>query len=55
MSAERRMDREVRGYLQRRLDILRDVVESARVFSKKYNDALDELEELGELLGVEVD
>lgn len=48
------MDPEVRAYLLRRYETVEEVVDRSRVFSKKYNEAVDELEELGELLGIEV-
>jgi hypothetical protein len=44
---------EVLGYLQRRRDAVHEVVDTAPVFRKKYNEACDELEELNELLGIE--
>lgn len=42
-----------RAYLLRRLLELEDIVASVPVFGKKYNAALDELDELYELLGLE--
>jgi len=48
----KKMDPEVRGYLQRRHDAVYEVVDTARVFGKRYNDACTELEELQELLGI---
>ena len=42
----------VRGYLRRRLEALQEIVDTARVFGKRYNAAVDELEEIEELLDI---
>ena len=42
----------VRGYLRRRLEALQEIVDTARVFGKRYNAAVDELEEIKELLDI---
>ena len=42
-------DRLLHGYLSRRVDTLQEVVDTSRVFSRRYNAAVDELEELEEL------
>ena len=42
-------DRLLLGYLQRRVEILENVIYDAPVFRKRYNDAVDELEEVEEL------
>lgn len=44
---------EVRGYLGRRRELLQQVIDTVRVFSRRYNAACDELEEVEELLGIE--
>lgn len=42
----------VRGYLRRRLEALHEIVDTVRVFGKRYNAAVDELEEIEELLDI---
>ena len=44
---------EVRGYLQRRYEKVQEAVDTSRVFGKRYNAAVDELEELQELLNID--
>jgi SHS2 domain-containing protein len=40
----------LRGYLSRRATALLEIVETSRVFGKRYTQAVDELEEVEELL-----
>ena len=47
------LERLTRAYLQRRLDELEEVIDRVGVFTKRYNAAVDELEEVEELLGAE--
>lgn len=39
------------GYLLRRVETLTEIIDSVPVFSKRYSAAVDELEEVEELLG----
>jgi len=40
----------LRGYLLRRAEALMEIVDTSRVYGKRYNAAVDELEEVEELL-----
>jgi len=40
----------LRGYLSRRLEALQEIIDTAPVFNKRYNAAVDETEEVEELL-----
>jgi len=42
-------DRLLRGYLSRRVETLQEIVDTSRVFGKRYNAAVDELEEIEEI------
>jgi hypothetical protein len=47
-----RLDRRLaRGYFHRRIEQLQEIIDSTRVFGKRYNEAVDELEEIGEIIG----
>ncbi len=50
IGAKSPQDRLVRGYLSRRLEALQEIIDTSRVFGKDYNAAVDELEEVEELL-----
>jgi hypothetical protein len=50
MKKSRGIDPAVRGYLLRRYEALEEIIDSVRVFSKKYNAAVDDLEEIEALL-----
>ena len=39
----------LRGYLSRRVETLQEIVDTSRVFGKRYNAAVDELEEIEEI------
>jgi hypothetical protein len=39
-------------YLRRRLAVLQEIIDTSRVFGKRYNAAVDELEEIEELLDI---
>ncbi len=41
-------ERLVRGYLSRRMEALQETIDTVPVFSKRYNAAVDELEEIEE-------
>jgi len=43
----------IAGYLHRRVDAVQQVIDTAPVFSKRYDLAVSELEELEELLGLD--
>jgi hypothetical protein len=43
----------IRGYLLRRRDELYAVIDRVGVFTKRWGDAVDELEEVEELLGLD--
>lgn len=45
-----KIEPEIRGYLLRRHEAAQEVIDNVRVFSKKYNDAVDDLEEIEDLL-----
>lgn len=50
-----RLDRRLaRGYFYRRIEQLQEIIDSSGVFGKRYNAAVDELEEIGEIIGEEV-
>jgi len=53
MHKKKRTNPEVRTYLLRRREAAEEVVDRVRVFSKAYNRAVDEIEEIDELLGNE--
>lgn len=42
----------LRAFLLRKIEEQQKVIDTAPVFGKRYNDAVDELEEVEELLGV---
>jgi hypothetical protein len=50
---DRKLDPEVRGYLMRRFQAAQDVIDTVPVFSKRYHTAVDELEEVADLLGID--
>lgn len=39
------------GYLRRRVESVQQVIDTVPVFSKRYDAAVEEMEELAELLG----
>ena len=43
-------ERLLRGYLSRRVEVLQGIVDTARVFGKRYNAAVNELEEIQNLI-----
>lgn len=42
-------ERLLQGYLQRRVDALQNVIDTKPMFSKQYDDAVIELEEIEEI------
>ena len=45
-------NRLILGYIYRRAEALQEVIDTAHVFSKRYNTAVDEMEEVEELLEI---
>jgi hypothetical protein len=45
-------DRLLLGYIARRAEALQEVVDTVPVFGKRYNTAVDEMEEVEELLEI---
>lgn len=45
-------DRLILGYIERRAEALQEVIDTSPVFGKRYNKAVDELEEVEELLEI---
>ena len=46
----KQIEPEIRGYLLRRHKAAQEIIDKVKVFSKKYNDAVDDLEEIEDLL-----